>query len=376
MGGVVVSGIGLVTALGNTTQTWEKLLAGQSAIAPHQPFPDLAPRPLALIGPDPADLAGLTQQAVAAALQDAGLSTLQPDCGIVIGSSRSQQQQLEHQSQRYLQTRQPPEFWLDSLPHTPALLAARQVGSQGPLLAPMAACATGLWAIAQAMMLIESGQCDRILAGAVEAPITPLTLAGFAKMGALATTGCYPFDQQREGLVLGEGAAVLLLESPEAATARGARSYGRLLGWGFTADGHHVSAPDPEGKEAAIAISQCLQRSGLNAADISYIHAHGTSTQLNDANEAALIQHCCPQAQVSSTKGATGHTLGASGAIGVALCLLALTHKQLPPTTGLSQPAFDLNFVRVSSPLTEPLGAALCLSFGFGGQNGVVAIGG
>lgn len=375
MGGVVVSGMGLVTALGNMPQTWARLLAGQSAIALHQPFADLAPRPLALIGPNPADLADLTQQAVTAALQDAGLSTPQLDCGVVIGSSRSQQQRLEHQAQRYLQTQQPPDFWLDSLPHTPALVAARQVGSQGPLLAPMAACATGLWAIAQAMMLIESGQCDRILAGAVEAPITPLTLAGFAKMGALATTGCYPFDQGREGLVLGEGAAVLLLEAPAAAAARGVKPYGRLLGWGFTADGHHVSAPAPQGKTAAIALSQCLQRSGLGPADIGYIHAHGTSTLLNDANEAGLIQHCCPQAQVSSTKGATGHTLGASGAIGVALCLLALRHKQLPPTTGLSQPAFDLNFVRPSSPLLEPLGAALCFGFGFGGQNGVIAVG-
>jgi 3-oxoacyl-[acyl-carrier-protein] synthase II len=236
----------------------------------------------------------------------------------------------------------------------------------------MAACATGLWSIAQGFELIRTGQYERVLAGAVEAPITPLTLAGFAQMGALAKTGAYPFDRHREGLVLGEGGAILVLEASTLAAQRGATVYGRILGAGLTADGYHVSKPEPGGRAAIAAVKQCLQRSQLDAAEIGYIHAHGTATALNDRNEAHLIQALFPQdVPVSSTKGATGHTIGASGAIGAAFCLMALKHQVLPPCVGLKQPDFALNFV--TQPLPSASQTALCLSFGFGGQNAAIA---
>ncbi|ASC73617.1 3-oxoacyl-[acyl-carrier-protein] synthase 2 [Halomicronema hongdechloris C2206] len=188
----------------------------------------------------------------------------------------------------------------------------------------MAACATGLWCLAHGYEWIRTGRCDRILAGAVEAPITPLTLAGFEKMGALAQHGCYPFDSQRQGLVLGEGAAMLVLESAEVAQRRQAPIYGQLLGVGITADGYHVSAPDPAQRSRHTALATCLQRSQLCPDQVDWIHAHGTSTRLNDQTEAQLLQQCFPhRPAITSTKGATGHTLGASGAIGVALSLLA-----------------------------------------------------
>jgi 3-oxoacyl-[acyl-carrier-protein] synthase II len=208
----------------------------------------------------------------------------------------------------------------------------------------------------------------------VEAPITPLTLAGFAKMGALAHRGSYPFDRYREGLVLGEGAAVLVLESANLARERSAPIYGQLLGFGLTCDAYHVSAPEPASKSALVAVQQCLERSHLSLSDINYIHAHGTGTQLNDQNEAQLIQCLFGQdVPVSSTKGATGHTLGASGALGAAFCLMALKHQILPPCVGLEKPEFGLDLVTASRQ--GEIGRVLCFSFGFGGQNAVMALG-
>ncbi len=411
---VVVTGIGLVSALGRLEQSWRRLLNNESGIQPHQPFPELPSRPLALVGQSVTSLGKLTQLVVADALQDAGLSMPMPDCGVVMGSSRSCQASWEYlarelghrdwevgageetsQSPSFLTPRRGTEFsksqsqsanlrdWLDTLPHHAAIATARQIGSQGPVLAPMAACATGIWAIAQGFELIQTGQCQRVIAGAVEAPITPLTLVGFDKMGALARTGSYPFDRHREGLVLGEGAAVLVLESAQLARRRSASIYGQVLGLGLTCDAYHVSAPDPGGRSAlehkpgviasVAAVKQCLERSHLSTTDINYIHAHGTGTQLNDQNEAQLIQwlfaHGVP---ISSTKGATGHTLGASGALGAAFCLMALKHQLLPPCVGLKEPDFELDLV--TAPRQGEIRSVLCFSFGFGGQNAVLAL--
>ncbi|PMB26442.1 3-oxoacyl-ACP synthase, partial [Fischerella thermalis CCMEE 5319] len=263
--------------------------------------------------------------------------------------------------------------WLDTLPHMNAIATARQIGATGIVLAPMAACATGIWAIAQATFLIQSGQCQQVLTGATEAAITPLTLTGFQKMGALAKTGAYPFDLHREGLVLGEGGAMLILESAESAKQRQAKVYGKILGFGLTTDAYHPNTPEPAGKSAIAAIKQCLERSHLTPKDIDYIHAHGTATQINDKIESKIIQSLFPQSvSVSSTKGATGHTIGASGALGVAFCLMALQQQILPPCVGLKQPEFDLNFV--SEAHQTKVERVLCFSFGFGGQNAVVAL--
>ena len=412
MADVVVTGIGLVSALGkNLVDSWQQLLAGKSGIQIHQPFPELEPRPLGLISKQPAQLRTLTQLLVASALQDAGLIPPLEDCGISIGSSRSHQAAWEEMarqmydgkgargkgqgamgngkktnSQCPIPNAQFPmpnaqfpmpnahSSWLDTLPHMNAIAAARQIGATGVVLAPMAACATGIWAIAQAVLLIQSGQCQRVLTGAVEAAITPLTITGFQQMGALAKTGAYPFDLHREGLVLGEGGALFVLESAELARQRQAKVYAKILGFGLTADAYHPNAPEPQGKSAIAAIEQCLVRSSFRPSDIDYIHAHGTATQMNDSIESRLIQNLFPQGvPVSSTKGATGHTLGASGALGVAFSLMALQQQILPPCVGLKQPEFDLDLVREArqAEIRQVLG----FSFGFGGQNAAIALG-
>jgi len=403
---IVVTGIGLVSALGELDDTWKQLLHGKSGIQSHQPFPELAAMPLALIGEAPVDLVELTQRVVRGAIRDAGLGMPLLDCGVVVGSSRGNQAQWEQLArgrgdgeqrgwgagetgsrgdgeqdglvQLALHRSMFPDLaslnWLDTLPHAAAIATARMLGTTGPVLAPMAACATGIWAIAQGAELIQSGQCQRVLAGAVEAPITPLTLTGFERMGALAKTGAYPFDRDREGLVLGEGGAILVLETDSLARQRGAKIYGQILGFGLTADGYHVSAPAPGSGGAIAAVQQCLDRSGLTANAIDYIHAHGTATRLNDRHEAQLLQQLFPWGvPVSSTKGATGHTIGASGTFGAAFCLKALRHQYLPPCQGLRDPEFMLKFVTASMP--AKVAHTLCLSFGFGGQNAAIVLG-
>ncbi|MEH2177475.1 beta-ketoacyl-ACP synthase [Nostoc sp.] len=376
---IVVTGIGLVSALGGSLEdSWQNLIVGKSGIRLHQPFSELTPLPLGLIGKQPSELTRLTQMVVASALEDSGLVAPLADCAVVIGSSRSYQASWEMLArQMYSDAKNFPVSslgnWLDTLPHINAIAAARQIGASGIVLAPMAACTTGIWSIAQAAMLIQTGQCQQAIAGAVEAPITPLTLAGFQQMGALAKTGAYPFDLQREGLVLGEGAAVFVLESAELAKQRQAKVYGEILGFGLTNDAYHSNSPEPEGKSAIAAIKQCLERSCLLPGDIDYIHAHGTATQLNDQMESMVIQRLFPEGvAVSSTKGSTGHTLGASGALGVAFSLMALKHQILPPCLGLQQPEFDLDIVTAAR--LSKIRQVLCLSFGFGGQNAAIAL--
>ncbi|MEM9089133.1 MAG: beta-ketoacyl-ACP synthase [Cyanobacteria bacterium P01_F01_bin.53] len=397
---VVVTGLGLHTALGSTAlTTWQNIKAGKSAIALRQPFLDLAPIPLAMAGKHPLSLDAITRAVVKEAWQDAGLeggrgdgdinTTATPtgndliglghDCGVVIGSSRSHLREWEAMA---ISQRQSPGKvsgdWLGALPHGPARLTAQLVGAGGPVLAPMAACATGVWAIAQAADLIRSGHCSRVVAGAVESPITPLTIAGFRKMGALATTGCYPFDTEREGFVLGEGGAVMILESADLAAARGANSYGEVLAVGITNDSHHVSSFDPSYAMGQRALAQCLEGSELGPQDIDAVHVHGTSTAQNDRMEASLIEQMLrPKVPVMATKGATGHTLGASGALIVGLSLLSLREQAVLPCVGLRTAAFGLNFVQAgaAASLRKPLRKVLCFSFGFGGQNAVLALG-
>ncbi|MEG4985128.1 beta-ketoacyl-ACP synthase [Microcoleus sp. BR0-C5] len=393
---VVVTGIGLVSALGSLETSWKRLLSGESGIEGNQPFLELERRPLALIGTKPADLITLIRPVLADALQDANLTWPLPDCGIVIGSSRGFQANLEllaregigkkeegrrkREEGRELPIRDyqlpiPNSQFVNFLPHMGAIAAARAIGSMGPVLAPMAACATGLQSIARAVDLIRTGECQRAIAGAVEAPITPLTLAGFSRMGALANTGCYPFDENREGFVIGEGGALFVLESAELARRRGAKIYGRVSGFGLTNDACHANAPEMGGESAIAAVNQCLKRSNLAAIDIDFIHAHGTATELNDRHEALLIDKLFhPGVAVSSTKGATGHTLGASGALGAAFCLMSIKYQMLPPCVGMKKPGFELDFVRCAR--SAIVRNAVCLSFGFGGQNAAIVLSG
>ena len=374
---VVVTGIGLVSALGKSLETsWRNLLLGKTGIKLHQLFPELGMIPLGLIAEKPSSLNTLTEIVVTSALEDAQLVVPLSDCAVVIGSSRSYQASWEMIARQMHEQKHGVDLdnWLNTLPNMNAIAVARQIGATGAVLAPMAACATGIWAIAQGAMLIQSGQYQRVITGAIEAPITPLTIAGFGQMGALAKTGAYPFDLQREGLVLGEGGAVLILESAELATQRQAKIYGEILGFGLTADAYHGNSPEPTGKSAIMAIKQCLERSQITPTDIDYIHTHGTATQLNDRIESKIIQSLfSDKLAISSTKGSTGHTLGASGALGVAFSLMALQQGILPPCVGLRQPEFNLNLI--TSAQARKIHQALCFSFGFGGQNAVMALG-
>ncbi len=396
MNRVVVTGIGLISALGNSPEdSWRRLIAGESGIKLHQPFRELQPLPLGLIGDRPTELKSLTQQVVISALQDASLVPPLTDCGVVIGSSRSYQAEWKGwrggcmgigiRRQGDKETRGqgdkeenflPPLPLSPSFPHLPhmnAIAAAQIIGATGIVLAPMAACATGIWALFQGFNLIKSGRCDRVIAGAVEAPITPLTITGFDRMGALAKTGAYPFDVNREGLVLGEGGAVFVLESA-LARRRGAKIYGEILGFGLTSDAYHANQPDPQGKGAISAVKDCLHRAHISPQNIDYIHAHGTATQMNDRVESKVIQNIFGEkVAVSSTKGSTGHTVGASGALGVAFSLMSLQHQILPPSVGLQKSEFDLNLVREACQ--SHIKRAMCFSFGFGGQNAVVVLG-
>lgn len=388
---IVITGIGLVSCLGNLKQSWQALIAENSGISFHQPFSELPSLPLGIIGQKPIAIENLTKLLVASAIADAGLNVPLLDCGVVVGSSRgcqfSWEELIRSQESRFIGANgnSPlpeslrgmalpcPYNWLESLPNCGAIATARFLGATGVVLAPMAACSTGLWAISQAFDLIESGRYQRVVAGAVEAPITRMTIAGFESMGALAKTGCYPFDRNREGLVLGEGGAIFVLESAELALSRGAKIYGRVLGFGLTCDAHHLSAPNLNNRSALLAIKKCLDESNLQPQDVDFIYAHGTSTQLNDRNEAQLIEYLFPQGvPVSSTKGSTGHTLGASGAISAAFGLMSLQHQLLPSCVGLRETEFNLDVVTSARHcLVKNL---LCLSFGFGGQNTAMAL--
>lgn len=384
---VVITGIGLISALGSLETTWKRVLSGESAIVVSQPFPELNPLPLALINNMPVDLTNLIKPLINDTLQDANFTPPLLDFGVVIGSSRGYQAQLEKLVRKRLVTDNLLDFppisshllpvtdsqFLDYLPHRVAIATSQLIQSTGPILSPMAACATGIWTIAQGFELIKMGYCDRVIAGAVEAPITPLTIAGFQQMGALAKTGAYPFDRQREGFVLGEGGAFFILENYESAQKRNSKIYGKISGFGLTNDGKYITSPDVGGKTALRAIIDCLERSQIAPDKIDYIHAHGTGTRLNDQHEALLIKHLFPSdIAVSSTKGATGHTLGASGALGVALGLMSLTQQILPPCVGLAQSDFPLNLVRKSEK--TQIENVLCLSFGFGGQNAAIVL--
>jgi 3-oxoacyl-[acyl-carrier-protein] synthase II len=359
-------------------------LAGKSGIKLTQPFPEISPLPLALIGSLPARLDDLVELAVRDVLVDARLVSPLPNCAVAIGSSRGCQPlwedlAIEAISSRYAISKlsggvYSDRFdWLSTLPDRAALLTARLIGSQAPVFAPMAACSTSIWAIARGSELIRSGTCEMAIVGSLEAPISRLTLTGFQQMGALASTGCYPFDRDREGLVLGEGGAVFVLESESSVRARNVPIYGEVLGFGFTCDAERTNAPASNLRSSLKAISNCLQQSQLAPERVDFIHAHGTGTKLNDRHEADIINKIFPhQPPVISSKGATGHTLGASGAIAIALSLMAIKSQQFSPCVGLRESDCDLDLI--TSVRSSAIATVLCLSFGFGGQNAAIAL--
>ncbi len=261
---------------------------------------------------------------------------------------------------------------------------AMRYGLTGHNMATLSACASSNHAIGEGMRLIRDGYLDLCVVGGSEAATVPLTVAAFSQMTALTKnpdpeTASRPFDADRSGFVLSEGAASLILESEEHAAARGARTYCEVAGYGASDDAHHITAPDPKGSGATLAMRWALQEAGAEPADVSYINAHGTSTQLNDAAEtvairAALGEDVAHRIAVSSTKSMTGHMLGAAGAVEGAVCALAIANGKVPPTIHYATPDPDCDLDVVPNVAREmPVTLALSNGFGFGGQNASVA---
>jgi len=249
-------------------------------------------------------------------------------------------------------------------------------GLQGPNETVCTACAAGTHAIGNAARLIAWGRCDAVVTGGSEAAATATSLAGFSNMTALSTTGTSrPFDVARDGFVMGEGAAVLVLEEWEHAVARGATILGEVLGAGSNADAHHITAPSPGGAGAAACMRLALEDAGLAPADLVQINAHGTSTPLNDAAEAEAVrkvfgEHAPP---VTSIKGVTGHPLGAAGALEAAATLLSFEHRLIPPTVNTTEVDLGIDVVTGAARPWEP-GPTISNNFGFGGHNGSVIL--
>ncbi|MBV8989017.1 MAG: beta-ketoacyl-ACP synthase II, partial [Solirubrobacterales bacterium] len=298
--------------------------------------------------------AQLAIAAGALALADAGWDSDSPPCdpttvGCVIGSGIGGMNSFEG-SHDTLRDRGPERVSPLAIPlimgNAAAGVVAMRHGLQGPVFGVMSACASGTHAIGEAMRMIRSGEAQAAVAGGAEATLTPLAKAAFAKMEATSPTGISrPFDARRDGFVMGEGAGVLVLESEELATARGARVLGEVLGYAATADAHHLTAPEPTGRPAATAITRALADARLTPENIDYVNAHGTSTPLNDRSETEAIKlalgECAYGVPVSSTKSAIGHLLGAAGAVESIFSILAIRDGVVPPTLNLDNPSRD-----------------------------------
>jgi 3-oxoacyl-[acyl-carrier-protein] synthase II len=270
------------------------------------------------------------------------------------------------------------------VPNMAAGQLAIMLGATGPTQCPVLACATGGEAIAEGLELIRRGDADVVIAGSAEAPITPLSMAGFCAIRAISTRNeqphraSRPFDAYRDGFLMSEGAGAMVLESPEHTERRGVEPMARVTGYGRTTDAYHVTAPDVEGRGVERAIKLALEDSGLAPEEIGHVNAHATSTPTGDGPETKAISRLLPHAAVSGTKSMTGHSFGAVGATEGIMCALALKHKVLPPTINLEELAEDcepLDYVTESREVPD-LRAAVSNSMGFGGHNVVVAFAG
>ena len=388
MGGstVAITGLGVVSPCGvGLDAFWSGLLATPEP-RPQRSVPDWDPSPW-FPNPKEARRADpFTQYAVAAAamaLDTAGTLDADPArMGVLIGTgiggitTNEEQIVICHTKGARRVT---PFLVPMMMPNAAAAAVSMRFGFEGPCEATVTACAAGTHSIGNAARLIESGRCDVVLAGGSESSLTETSLAGFRNMTALSTSGVsMPFDQRRDGFVIAEGAAVLVLENVEHARRRGATILGLVLGSASTADAHHITAPSPGGVGAVRCMELAITDAGLTADDIVHVNAHGTSTPLNDAAEAEAMAKVfgAPGPIVTSTKGVTGHALGAAGALEAAAVVLSMQHHLVPPTAGLEQfdpelPALD---VVVGEPRSWTPGPSLSNSFGFGGHNGTVVL--
>jgi 3-oxoacyl-[acyl-carrier-protein] synthase II len=397
---VVITGLGAVTPLGaDIESTWTRLLAGESSCAPITAF--ATDGHTVRIGCEAADFEPerwldrrslrrtdrFTQLALAAARMaeaDAALDVArEPDrVGASIGTAQGGVESLAQCCAGAASARINPRLVTAFMPNMAAGWVSIELGTRGPLGAPCTACAASAMAIGEGYDAIRLGRADVMLCGGSEAGITPLAVAGFAAMRALSRRNddpagaSRPFDRGRDGFVMGEGAAVLVLEERAHAQARGATIYAELAGYGVSSDSFHMTEPDPVGLGQARAVRAALADAKLDASDVDYINAHASSTALGDTTETAGLKlgddkaHAIP---ISSIKGATGHCLGAAGAVEAAVTVLALRDGIVPPTINYENPDpdCDLDYVPNNARRT-PLEVALSNSFGFGGHNAVL----
>ena len=407
---VVITGLGLMTPVGNDVETaWNALLDGTSGAAPITQFDateDFSTRFACEVkGFDPEEymdrkearradrFAQLAMAVATQAVNDAGLgddlAPADPDrVGVIIGSGIGGISTFEEQTQTMLEKgprRVSPFFVPMFIPDMAAGLVSMRFGARGPNYCTVSACSSSAHALGNAFRLVQDGEADVMITGGTEASVTPLTIAGFGNMKALSTRNdapekaSRPFDADRDGFVLGEGAGALILESLEHALDRGANIVAEMVGFGQSADAYHMTAPAPEGAGAQLAMRAALDDAGVAPEDVGYVNAHGTSTPANDVNETKAIKAVFGDAAyemvVGSTKSMTGHQLGAAGAVEGIISALVTRHGQIPPTINFEtqDPECDLDYAH-NERRERDVQIAITNSFGFGGHNVCLAV--
>ena len=404
---VVITGLGAVTPLGNDVESsWDALVAGKSGAAPIEQW-DASEYPVTfaceLKDFDPKNwlehkqarrMDRFAQMIVAAARQaeeDSGLDVhaeaerIGASIATGIGGLKAFQDCYDMLLQRG-PDRVNPFSIPQIIPNMGAAWVSMELGTRGPLSSQCTACAASNMAIGEGTDMIRLGRADVVLAGGTEAGITPVGIAGFSAMRALSRRNdepekaSRPFDADRSGFVMGEAGGVVVLEELEHARARGAKIYAELLGYGLSSDAKHVTEPDPSGENPARAMTMAFRDAGVSPEDVDYINAHGTSTPLGDASETKVIKRAlgeevAKKTPVSSTKGATGHCLGAAGAVEAIFTILAVTKNVLPPTINYDtpDPECDLDYIPNEARAAE-VKVAVSNSFGFGGHNACIVV--
>ncbi|HOE13571.1 MAG TPA: beta-ketoacyl-ACP synthase II [Candidatus Saccharicenans sp.] len=399
---VVITGIGLVTPLGVGIETnWAALLAGRSGIRTVTRF-DLTGFPVRIAGEvsnfdvqqfidkkEARKMDLFVHYAIAAAdlaIKDAGIDLAKlegENTGVYVGSGIGGLGSIEDTHRVLLEkgpSRVSPYFIIQTIINEASAHISIRYKARGPNMSNVTACSTGAHAIGESFRMIQFGLADRMIAGGAEAPITPLSLAGFSSMKALSERNdepekaCRPFDAQRDGFVMSEGAGIVLLEELNSALDRGAKIYAEVAGYGLNGDAYHVTAPSPDGEGAARVMKLAIDEAGISPADIQYINAHGTSTPYNDRVETLAIKTVfgdrAKKVAVSSTKSMTGHLLGAAGGIEAGITALTIERQVIPPTINYEfpDPDCDLDYVP-NKPRAAEVIYALTNSFGFGGTN-------
>jgi len=397
---VVITGIGAVTPVGTGREVfWQALLAGRSGFSPVQSFDtskmsvhvgaevrdfDPAEHVRSL---DPKSMGRASQLAAAAgrlALEDAGLDqgALDPErAGVVMGTTSGEPLEVELYNDRYVAgevDRIGSEIVTRYPCHTIAGQLASEVGFMGANAMIPTACAAGSYAIAHALDLLRSDRADLMLAGGADS-FSRITYTGFARLGAIAPEICRPFDRDRQGMIPGEGAAVVVLEPADRAVARGARIYAEVAGYGLSCDAHHMTAAHPEGDGPARAMEQALRTAGIAPEEVSYVSAHGTGTPTNDRLETKAVHRVfganARRVPVSSVKSMLGHTMGAASAIEAAVCALAAWSGWIPPTMNYQEPDPECDLDVVPNEAREhPVEVAMNNAYAFGGNNASVLL--